>query len=122
MIISKRTLEYQILHLTSEIGDVFLEFLLNDLAKGKRVYLGRRRYASSYCRNILRVLTTTGYIERVSKRGNEYLRLTPIGSSKIRNDIPLLYLQRRKWEGYFHGIAYDFPEKNAISEYSCVKW
>lgn len=113
MLRSRQTLKYALLRLTAELGDTFLEFLFNDVAKGKRVYLGRQRYRSDYCRRLLNQLTTTGYIQRVEKNGKQYLRLTPKGTQNLKNDIPLLALQRQKWQGYFHGLAYDFPEKQS---------
>lgn len=113
MLLSKNTLKYKLLRLTAEAGDVFLEFLLNDVAKGKRIYLGRKRYRSDYCLRLLKELTTTGYIERVEKNGIQYLRLTPHCSKMLKRDIPLLALQKQKWGGHFHGLAYDFPEKKS---------
>jgi len=96
----------------AELGDAGREFLLNEIPKGKRVYLGRKRYRSDYCNRILKSLTTTGHIERINKNGVPTLRITPTAKNKLlKNDIPLPYLQKQKWQGYFHGLAYDFPEK-----------
>lgn len=95
------------------LGDAGIEFLVNDFAKGGRVYLRRKRYSSRYFAEVLREFTTTGYIDRVTKKGVSHIRLTPLAKTRLRNDIPLPYLQQQKWDGYFRGISYDFPEKIA---------
>lgn len=110
MVLKKNTLKYRFFQVLAYLGDTGLEFLANEVAKGKRVYLGRRKYSSRHFYRVFEELTTTGYIERVIKNNKAHLQLTSIAKSAIANNIPLPVLQNTKWDGYFRGLAYDFPE------------
>lgn len=113
MVIRKDSLKYYLFETLAHLGDFAVEFLLNEVPKGKRVYLGRRRYTFRHFRRVFKELTTTGYIERVNKNGIEYICLTPKAKTWLHNEIPLPSLQKRRWDGYFRGLAYDFPEKQS---------
>lgn len=54
----------------------------------------------------------TGYIEKIEKKGEIYIRLTAQGSKKITRDFPLLSLQKRKWDGKWRVIIFDIEEVN----------
>lgn len=111
MILRKSSLKYKLLEIAAFVGDAGLEFLVNDFAKGGRIYPRHKRYNVHYFETLLRELATTGYIERVVKDGISHIRLTSAASTKIARHIPLPYLQKKKWDGYFRGLSYDFPEK-----------
>lgn len=54
----------------------------------------------------------TGYIEKIEKHGEIYIRLTSQGSKKITRDFPLLSLQKRKWDGKWRVVIFDIEEVN----------
>lgn len=54
----------------------------------------------------------TGYIERVEKQGEAYIRLTSQGTKKITRDFPLLSLQKRKWDKKWRVVIFDIEEVN----------
>lgn len=54
----------------------------------------------------------TGYIEKIEKGGEMYIRLTAQGSKKITRDFPLLSLQKRKWDGKWRVVIFDIEEVN----------
>lgn len=112
MILKKSSLKYKMLQILAFLGDAGVELLMNEiLVSGKVRMPNRKRYTSRHFERVLKDLTTTGYINRVSKGGVSYLRLSTKASLKIARLIPLPYLQKKKWDGYFRGLSYDFPEK-----------
>jgi DNA-binding transcriptional regulator PaaX len=113
MILRKNSLKYKILETLAFLGDAGLELLMNEvLVSGKTRFAGRKKYSSRHFEKIFKELTTVGYIKRVrNKKGIEYLKLSTNGESRIFNLVPLPNLQKRKWDGYFRAIPYDFPEK-----------
>lgn len=112
MILSKKSLKYKMLQFLALTGDAGIELLMNEvLVSGKLRAPNRRFYSSRHFERVLKELTTTGYIDRVQKGGTSYLKLSPQANIKIARHIPLPYLQKRKWDGYFRGLSYDFPEK-----------
>jgi len=54
----------------------------------------------------------TGYIEKIEKKGEVYIRLTSQGSKKITRDFPLLLLQKRKWDKKWRVAIFDIQEVN----------
>lgn len=54
----------------------------------------------------------TGYIEKIEKQGEIYIRLTSQGNKKITRDFPLLSLQKRKWDGKWRVVIFDIEEVN----------
>lgn len=54
----------------------------------------------------------TGYIEKIEKKGEVYIRLTSQGSKKITRDFPLLTLQKRKWDKKWRVAIFDIQEIN----------
>jgi CRISPR-associated endonuclease Cas2 len=65
----------------------------------------------NYSHLIWRTLKT-GYIERILKRGEVYLRLTSEGQKKIIRDFPLIAFQKRKWDGKWRLVLFDIAELN----------
>lgn len=113
MILRKNSLKYKIFQSLAFLGDAGLELFMNEiLVSGKVRFAGRKKYNSRHFERMFKELTTTGYIERVrNKKGVEYLKLSANGQSKIFNLVPLPSLQKNKWDGYYRGLCYDFPEK-----------
>lgn len=54
----------------------------------------------------------TGYIEKVEKGGEVYIRLTPQGNQRMVRDFPLLSLQKRKWDKKWRIAIFDIEEVN----------
>lgn len=54
----------------------------------------------------------TGYIEKIEKKGEVYIRLTSQGEKKITRDFPLLLLQKRKWDKRWRVAIFDIQEVN----------
>lgn len=54
----------------------------------------------------------TGYIEKIEKKGEVYIRLTSQGSKKITRDFPLLSLQKIKWDKRWRVAIFDIQEIN----------
>lgn len=54
----------------------------------------------------------TGYIEKITKEGKPYLRLTPKGSDKVRRDFSLFSWQKRKWDRQWRIVVFDIAEAN----------
>lgn len=54
----------------------------------------------------------TGYIEKIVKKGEVYLRLSGEGGEKLTRDFPLLALQKKKWDGKWRIVLFDIAELN----------
>jgi len=54
----------------------------------------------------------TGYIERIEKQGEIFIRLTSQGNKKIIRDFPLFSLQNKKWDGKWRVVIFDIEEIN----------
>lgn len=112
MVLRKNTLKYKLLQFLAFLGDAGIELLMNEvLVSGKLRMPNRRLYSARHFERVLKELTTTGYIDRLQKGGTAYLKLSSQANIKIARYIPLPYLQKKKWDGYFRGLSYDFPEK-----------
>lgn len=57
----------------------------------------------------------TGYIEKVEKNGEAYLRLTSQGQKKLRRDFPLLTMQQRPWDKKWRVVMFDIKETNRVT-------
>lgn len=53
----------------------------------------------------------TGYVEKVEKNGEMYLRLTSQGDEKVKRDFPLIALQRKPWDRKWRVVMFDIAEK-----------
>lgn len=51
----------------------------------------------------------TGYMERVVKNGEVYLRLTGQGVKRLVREFPVVRMQKKKWDGLWRIVAFDFP-------------
>lgn len=54
----------------------------------------------------------TGYIEKIEKGGEIYIRLTPQGNQRIARDFPLLPFQKRQWDKKWRIAIFDIEEVN----------
>lgn len=54
----------------------------------------------------------TGYIEKIEKEGEVYIRLTTQGAKRITRDFPLLSFQKRKWDKKWRAAIFDIQEIN----------
>lgn len=52
----------------------------------------------------------TGYIEKIEKRGEIYLRLTSQGNKKIVRDFPFLAFQNKRWDKKWRAVIFDIAE------------
>lgn len=59
--------------------------------------------------SVKRVLKT-GYIEKIFKNGQPYLRLTGKGKKKLTRDFPLLNFQKKKWDRKWRLVLFDIQE------------
>lgn len=54
----------------------------------------------------------TGFIEKVEKNGEMYIRLTSQGNQRIIREFPLLSLQKKKWDKKWRFVIFDIQEVN----------
>lgn len=52
----------------------------------------------------------TGYIEKVEKHGEIYIRLTSAGNKKIVRDFPFLAFQNKRWDRKWRVVIFDIEE------------
>lgn len=65
----------------------------------------RRHFLKSVTRSL-----KTGYIQKIEKNGQLYLRLTASGEKKIHRDFSLLSLTRKQWDGKWRVVFFDIAE------------
>lgn len=53
----------------------------------------------------------TGYLEKIIKNGEPYLRISGKGKKILIRDFPLFSLRKKKWDGLWRIVFYDIPEK-----------
>lgn len=51
-----------------------------------------------------------GYIEKIEKKGNIYIRITSQGTKTIKRDFPLFNFQKKPWDGKWRIIMFDIAE------------
>lgn len=56
-------------------------------------------------------LLKTGYLEKITKNGKPYFRLTNRGRNQLVRDFPILKLAKKKWDGIWTMVVFDIPEK-----------
>jgi len=71
-----------------------------------------RRYKKHNYSHLVWRSLKTGYIERVVKNGEAYLRLTPQGKERVGRDFPLFKFQNVKWDGKWRVAIFDIAELN----------
>lgn len=53
----------------------------------------------------------TGYIEKVIKNGEPYIRLSAKGWERTKRDFPIARWQGKKWDGKWRMVIFDIEEK-----------
>jgi phenylacetic acid degradation operon negative regulatory protein len=56
----------------------------------------------------------TGYMEKVIKNGEPYLRLSSFGEKALVRDFPYFAMRKKKWDGRWRIVFYDIPEENKV--------
>jgi len=54
----------------------------------------------------------TGYIEKIEKEGEVFIRLTSRGSNKVVRDFPFLAFQNKRWDKKWRVVVFDVEETN----------
>lgn len=52
----------------------------------------------------------TGYIEKIEKQGEIYIRLTSAGNKRIVRDFPFLAFQNKRWDKKWRVVIFDIEE------------
>lgn len=99
-------------------GDLFFEFVqpLSFQLKKMRGMLPPDYKLTNFTVSISKMLTT-GYLEKVVRNGEPYLRLTGRGLKALVRDYPIFSLKNQKWDGKWRMVFYDIPnEKKGIRD------
>lgn len=95
---------------------IVLGFLVDEVnacsfrSQMQRIHCDGWYQRSSFGPTVSRLLSV-GEIEKVERKGNIYYRLTSRGSDKIKEEIPLLKLAEKPWDGRWRIVIFDIPEK-----------
>ncbi len=94
------------------LGDEFFEVVQPYSIKMKRMagVLPPNYKFTNFRANANRMVRT-GYMEKIIKNGEPYLRLSNTGKNVIARDFPFLKFRNKNWDGYWRVISYDIPEK-----------
>jgi len=68
------------------------------------------RYRKLNLRKRIDSMLRVGYIEKIVKDGQPYLRITSQGKKRLERDFPLLGLRRKKWKGIGTLVSFDIKE------------
>lgn len=103
----------------ADFGDAFDEMrdpfmVMANAYKNMYGFIPRRYKRHNFKRNVMRSMKT-GYIEKIEKNGEVYLRLTPIGSERVRRDFSLLTLSKKRWDGKWRVVFFDIEEISRIA-------
>lgn len=96
------------------IGDLFQELSDPLMIIGKSYenvygFVPRRYRRQNFLRSVNKSLKT-GYIEKIEKNGETYLRLTTQGDKKIHRDFSLVALSKKKWDKKWRVVFFDIEE------------
>lgn len=94
------------------LGDTFFELSKSPHVRHKQIIgiLPSDYKASNFTDAVWRMVKT-GYIEKIIKNGEPYLRLTGEGERALVRDFPILSLRAKKWDGFWRVVFYDITEK-----------
>lgn len=100
------------------VGDVFEEMRDPFMIMGKAYenmygFIPRRYKRSNFTQSVMRSVKT-GYIEKVERDGQLYLRLTPKGNTRVHRDFSLLSLASERWDGKWRVLFFDIEEVSKI--------
>lgn len=68
------------------------------------------RFKKHHFNNLIWRTLKTGYIERIEKGGEIYLRITSQGKNASQREFPLLHLQNKPWDGKWRIVMFDISE------------
>lgn len=71
-----------------------------------------RQYKKNHFTHLMWRSIKTGYIEKIEKAGEVYIRLTTQGTKKITRDFPLLSFQKKQWDKKWRVTIFDIEEIN----------
>lgn len=96
------------------IGDLFEEVRDPLMLMGKAYenvygFIPNQYKRNNFLKSVQRSLKT-GYIERIEKNGDMYLRLTTAGQKKVHRDFSLLALSKKLWDGKWRLVFFDIEE------------
>ncbi len=99
---------------TAGVVDIF-EFIRDPFGIGaesaKLIYgFVPTKYKKHHVAHLVWRTLQTGNIERVSKHGAVYLRITSAGEASLKRDFPLLQLAQRRWDGKWRFVFFDIAE------------
>lgn len=70
-----------------------------------------RQYKKTNFANLVSRSLKTGNIEKITKNGEVFLRLTSQGTKKVSRDFPLLAVSHKSWDGKWRLVMFDIPQK-----------
>lgn len=94
------------------LGDLYFE-----VAEPLSAQLGKIKgvlppdYKSTNFTAAVSKMLKTGYMEKVIKNREPYLRLTSAGKKNLIRDFPLFSLRKKKWDGKWRIVIYDIPDE-----------
>lgn len=71
-----------------------------------------KKYKRHHFQHLIWRNLKTGYIEKVEKNGEIYIRLTSQGKEKIARDFPLFVIQKKRWDKKWRVAIFDIQEAN----------
>lgn len=94
-------------------GDLYFE-----VAEPVSAQLGKMKgvlppdYKSTDFTGAVSRMLRTGYIEKIVRNGESYLRLTNTAKNKLTRDFSFFSWRQKKWDGLWRIVFYDVPEEN----------
>lgn len=94
------------------LGDSFFEFVQPysiQMAKLKGIL--PPDYKLTNFSSAVSKMLATGYMEKIIKKGEPYLRITGLGKRALVRDFPILQMKKQKWDKKWRIVYYDVAEK-----------
>lgn len=104
----------KLLIVSAFLGDLVIDTVEAGVAarrEGRLSFWRGTAHTGTLSRTVYRLLET-GSLEKITKSGQPYLRLTSGGRNCLRRDFPLLRFQQKPWNGFWCVVNYDIPEAN----------
>lgn len=71
-------------------------------------------YKPSSLNSSLNYMLKTGYIEKIVKNGEPFLRLTSKANNKLKRDFSIFRMQKRSWDGNWRIVIFDINEESKL--------
>lgn len=68
------------------------------------------RYRKHHFNHLIWRTLKAGYIEKIEKEGEIYIRISSLGEKMVQRDFPLLHLQNKSWDGKWRIVMFDIAE------------